>query len=197
LDASSPARKKKKPAAPRDRAAAQEPLAIVEVPPDSAIYEKALLLLQPMWVRLGGHVVVWVVLFSVLMYAGERWPDIPDRVLGFMGAAAGGVLSSILWGLRRHALRRQVDRWLRHASQAGGSRIEINEDGLVCGGAIVLWSEVSDAAELDSAEAMLLAVQARGSWIILPASCFTRGDFRGAQSLLMRKLGDKLRVVLQ
>lgn len=45
MDALSPARKKKKrPAASRDRVPAQEPLAIVEVPPDSGIYETALLL---------------------------------------------------------------------------------------------------------------------------------------------------------
>jgi hypothetical protein len=44
-------------------------------------------------------------------------------------------------------------------------------------------------------EVTLLAVRARGEWIILPAECFTRGDFRSAQSLLLRKLGDKLRIV--
>jgi hypothetical protein len=199
VDESSPARatKKKRAAASRAGAASPEPFAIVEVPADPAIFEHALLLLQPLWVRVGGHVVIWTVLFCFVGAVQSRWPDMLRIELKIVVAVPAAILSFMYWGLRRGALRREVDRWFQRAAREEGDRIEINDDGLVYHGASIPWSDVSDAAELDGAGTMLLALRARGAWIILPAQYFTRGDFRGTQSLLLRKIGDKLRIIQQ
>jgi hypothetical protein len=120
----------------------------VEVPPDSGIYERALLLLQPVWARIGRHVVVWVAMFGILIVVHERWPGIPRRVAGLMIAST-----------RRGAFFHRMGRSPARAAASGRqlatarlscwrSRIEVNEDCLVCDGANVLWSEVSDAAEV-------------------------------------------------
>jgi hypothetical protein len=199
VDESSPARapKKKRPAASRGSAAFPEPLAIVEVPANRGIFEDALLLLQPLWVRVGGHVVIWVVLLGLIAAAYNRWPDILNIELKLLVAGPGVILSLLYWALRHRALRREVDLWFQRAVREEGDRIEINGDGLVHHGASIPWSDISDAAELDGDGTMLLALRARGAWIILPAQCFTRGDFRGTQSLLLRKIGDKLRIIQQ
>lgn len=199
MDESSPARatKKKRAAASRGGAASPEPIAIVEVPADPEIFEHALLLLQPLWVRIGGHVVIWTVLFGLVAAVQSRWPDMLRIELKLVVAGPAAIISFAYWGLRRRALRREVDRWLQRAAREGVDRIEINNDGLVRHGASIPWADISDAAELDGAGTMLLALRARGAWIILPAEYFTRGDFRGTQSLLLRKIGDKLRIIQQ
>lgn len=173
------------------------PLAIVEVPADPGIFEHALLLLQPLWVRAGGHAVIWITLFCLVAAVQNRWPDMLRIELKLVVAVPGAILSLAYWGLRRRALQRELDSWFQRAAREGGDRIEINDDGLVHHGASIPWSEISDAAELDGAGTMLLALRAHGAWIILPAPYFTRGDFRGTQSLLMRKIGDKLRIIQQ
>lgn len=188
-------KKKKRRTAPKARPGDLPALAVVEVPPDPQLFEKALLLLQPFWVRAGGHILVWSLGAAALLL----WPPSPETTkmeLRVMLGIPCALLSGAYMLLRRNALKRQIEQWMKHASRAGGDRIELNEEGLVRGGKSIPWREVSDAAEIDYVEATLLAVRAGGAWIVLPASCFTQGGFGGARSLLMRKIGDKLRIVL-
>ncbi len=204
MSESNPARNesnKKRPPASRSRAEAREHLAIVDVPADPYALKRALLLLQPLWARIGGHVIIFCAAACVLV-VWDPLQHMPRIIFRLVGGAAAALILGVYMYLRELALRGQVGLLLRGTSDTGYSRIELDEDGLVYRGGLVPWSDVSDAVEVDHAEATLLehrmlAVRAHGSWIILPASCFKHGDFNGARSLLMRKIGDKLRILVQ
>lgn len=195
---------------------AEGALAVVEVLPDRQRYENALVLLQPLWARLGWHVVAIVVSVLVIVAVlgvagateGQKAQDAPasprpaagtsfearwgSRLLMMPGGLAyGGVLF-----IRRLALRRRIEEWYQHASRTGADRIELHEDRLVLRDGDIPWSAVSDAAEIEFGDTHLLAVCARGLWGILPADSFEAGDLVGARSLMMRKLDGNVRAVI-
>jgi hypothetical protein len=165
-------------------------------PPNREAFEKALLLLQPLWVRVGQFVAILFAAVGVGFWVAAHWPDTPRIVLRIVVGIPTGILCLCLWSIRRNALQRQVERLMSCARRARYNRVELYEDGLVVGGEWVPWSDVSEGAEVDYAEATFLAVRAHGSWSILPAAHITQGDFNGARSLMMRKLDDKLRIVI-
>jgi hypothetical protein len=201
------------------RESAERALVVVEVPADRLRFEDALVLLQPLWVRIGWHVAglimaILAVVGVVAALGGQVHRDGPQteepsappgptpglsleqrwrlRLLMIPGVLAYG---SVLL-LRRLALRRRIEEWYQHASRTGADRIDLHEDRLVLRDCDVPWSAVSDAAEVDCGRTRFLAVRARGLWGILPADTFKKGDLAGARSLMMRKLDGSVRVVI-
>ena len=156
---------------------AADRIAALDVPVDLASFRAALLLVQPTLVRVGAYVGVYAVVGVVAWRVPDAYP------VGDFALAA--LLTLAVFAVRARSVRRQLDAWSKDAGASAVVHVELTQAALVRGAVRVPWEEVTDAAEVDTAQGLVVprrgARAARGRSSPRPPS--SRADFAGGARL--------------